>query len=769
MPIYYLLGASNYLRETSQPGFPVKNDIVSGRLFFNELLGGAWQLTAVNNNDYVLAHIFATNDSTRPYVSFMGQSQYATAANARTAAGAEIANIITILPRAELIPIATVIFQTSNTFNNAVKARVIEVSTGVSYVDWRKSDIVASGAATPTDHNSLSGKQGGTTGEYYHLTAAEYSGLISEAEVASISGNLQMQIDGKIGVANISGGASTIVSNNLTSSRALVSNASGKVATSSVTSTQLGYVAGATSNIQTQINSEVAARISGDNAILITVADISAGLSARIDAISGGTIDESNLVHKTGDETISGIKTFNSNILVNGISIGAGEATPTGDNTVIGKEAAPLISNSNASYTIIGYQAGKVLSSGTLNTFIGRTSGFSQQTGDRNTFLGVSTGYHQNGTSDNTYVGHRAGTNFTTQNSNNSQCTTIGSLSRSISGSISNSTAIGYDAVIQKSNQMVFGNSSVAEFKTGSGYDLITTNNIFNYTLPISTVVNISASLQSQIDAISISGGSGSGNMLSELEEVAVTSASTLTSTAFGKMHNVSGTTSPYTVTLPSAVSNEGKIIGIRIDPSATVMITIAGSSSQTIDLSGSRMMWAGEVAIIKSNGSNWNKVAGKSLPMKARIYLGTDVSNFGPATLTKAALNTISYASIAGMCDTTNARLITLRGGSYNIACSMRLTRVTSSFTDPQFRVYRNGTSTGENIVIMNENRNGLAWISYTHSLPATVVANNGDYFETYALVQSYNANIVTGVDIFGAGNPPYITYMSIEENITW
>ena len=54
----------------------------------------------------------------------------------------------------------------------------------------------------------------------------------------------------------ITGAASTITTSNLTASRVLVSNTSGKVAVSTVTSTQLGYVAGVTSAIQTQLNSK---------------------------------------------------------------------------------------------------------------------------------------------------------------------------------------------------------------------------------------------------------------------------------------------------------------------------------------------------------------------------------------------------------------------------------------------------------------------------------------------------------------------------------
>lgn len=64
--------------------------------------------------------------------------------------------------------------------------------------------------------------------------------------------NLQASLDAK--QATITGGATTIASSNLTASRALVSNSSGKVAVSAVTSTELGYLDGVTSNVQTQLD-----------------------------------------------------------------------------------------------------------------------------------------------------------------------------------------------------------------------------------------------------------------------------------------------------------------------------------------------------------------------------------------------------------------------------------------------------------------------------------------------------------------------------------
>lgn len=56
--------------------------------------------------------------------------------------------------------------------------------------------------------------------------------------------------------AAITGAATSITSDNLTASKALVSDANGKVAVSSVTATELGYLSGVTSSIQTQLNAK---------------------------------------------------------------------------------------------------------------------------------------------------------------------------------------------------------------------------------------------------------------------------------------------------------------------------------------------------------------------------------------------------------------------------------------------------------------------------------------------------------------------------------
>lgn len=60
----------------------------------------------------------------------------------------------------------------------------------------------------------------------------------------------------------ITGAATTITSSNLTNYRALVSDGGGKVAVAATTSTEIGYLSGVTSNIQTQIDNKIASSLS---------------------------------------------------------------------------------------------------------------------------------------------------------------------------------------------------------------------------------------------------------------------------------------------------------------------------------------------------------------------------------------------------------------------------------------------------------------------------------------------------------------------------
>ncbi|MBF0114676.1 MAG: collagen-like protein, partial [Magnetococcales bacterium] len=80
---------------------------------------------------------------------------------------------------------------------------------------------------------------------------------VTTAELGCLSGvtsAIQTQLNGK--QPAVTGAASNIMSSNLTPARVLMSDNDGKVAHSGVTATQLDYLNGVTSAIQTQLNSK---------------------------------------------------------------------------------------------------------------------------------------------------------------------------------------------------------------------------------------------------------------------------------------------------------------------------------------------------------------------------------------------------------------------------------------------------------------------------------------------------------------------------------
>jgi hypothetical protein len=79
--------------------------------------------------------------------------------------------------------------------------------------------------------------------------------------LGGVNAPIQTQLNNK--QATITGAATTITSSNLTSNRAVISNGAGKVDVSSTTSTELGYLNGTTSSVQTQLNTRLQVNLSG--------------------------------------------------------------------------------------------------------------------------------------------------------------------------------------------------------------------------------------------------------------------------------------------------------------------------------------------------------------------------------------------------------------------------------------------------------------------------------------------------------------------------
>ena len=113
----------------------------------------------------------------------------------------------------------------------------------------------------------------------------KYIGLFDEKEDIVTKEKLETKQD------EITGAATTITDDNLTASHALVSDANGKVAVSPVTSTELGYLDGVTSNVQTQLDKKletapVTSVNSKTGAVTLSASDVSA-ISSTLTGTAG--------------------------------------------------------------------------------------------------------------------------------------------------------------------------------------------------------------------------------------------------------------------------------------------------------------------------------------------------------------------------------------------------------------------------------------------------------------------------------------------------
>lgn len=199
-PVLYRSGANGDWRKVAATDYPVTT-AGSGRAAYNLFSGGVWSLAEAGNNNYVLIHLFATNDTRHPIVSIAGQNEYNNLNDARSAAPLELnelqfGGLASLL--LEFIPIATFIVQTASGMSNAVKSAFRTTEEGDDFIDWREQRSVSGTGASSSNHSNLSGL-GNDDHPQYHTDARgdlRYSQLGHTHPISDVT-NLQTELDGK--------------------------------------------------------------------------------------------------------------------------------------------------------------------------------------------------------------------------------------------------------------------------------------------------------------------------------------------------------------------------------------------------------------------------------------------------------------------------------------------------------------------------------------------------------------------------------------------
>lgn len=171
-----------------------------------------------------------------------------------------------------------------------------------------------------------------------------------------VTSSVQTQLNSK--QATITGAATTIASSDLGFNLALISNGSGKVATSAVSATELGYLNGVTSAVQTQLNSKQDTLTGASTTI--TTANLPANL-ALISNASGKVAASSATATELG--YLSGVTSAIQT------QLNAKQASITGAATTI------ATTNLTASKAVVSDASGKVISSSTSAAEVGYLAG----------------------------------------------------------------------------------------------------------------------------------------------------------------------------------------------------------------------------------------------------------------------------------------------------------------------------------------------------------------------------------------------------------
>jgi hypothetical protein len=215
--------------------------------------------------------------------------------------------------------------------------------------------------------------------------------------------------------------------------------------------------------------------------------------------------------------------------------------------------------------------------------------------------------------------------------------------------------------------------------------------------------------------------------------------------------------TSAATLTLPDATACQGRIYWIKNTSSNASTLTIATTSSQTIDgLASWSLTQTNKVFIIISNGSNW-LITSESLPGNSA---GTAWVQGGNSVSSQQNIGTISNYHLPFITNNTEKMRLTSTG-------SLGIGTSTFNATYPE-RLLADAGSTGntnyQNVIVGKGNTNSYAQLNIQNSSTGTgassdVVATSDNGNETVNYVDmGINGSGNTSSGVIGGANTAYL-----------
>ena len=123
----------------------------TGRASYNQNNLGVWQLTEIANNSFGICYAFVcpSIDNSKKWFIILGTDSYNNVNDAREAAS--ILPDLGVLPFKEYKLVAGFIYQTSNSYANSVKTRIVSIDGTTSFIDFRTSTSVQNAPINASD------------------------------------------------------------------------------------------------------------------------------------------------------------------------------------------------------------------------------------------------------------------------------------------------------------------------------------------------------------------------------------------------------------------------------------------------------------------------------------------------------------------------------------------------------------------------------------------------------------------------------------------